>query len=78
MEEDQRASARRVEQARERAREHPLRLTLLDLLQDDELDATELRSRLPGKPPLSTVVYHLWVLQEAGMVGVVGGLYRLV
>lgn len=75
--EDERAHERRIEQVRERAREHPLRATLLDLLRDDELAATELRSRLPGGPPLSTVVYHLRVLQQAEMVGVVGGLYRL-
>jgi hypothetical protein len=75
MTEDKRA--RRIEQVKERAREHPLRATLLDLLRDDELGATELRSRLPGRPLLATVAYHLRVLEEANMVGVVGGLYRL-
>ncbi len=77
MTEGQGARASRIEQTRERAREHPLRATLLDLLRDDELAATELRSRLPGRPPLSMVAYHLWVLEEANMVGVVGTLYRL-
>ena len=77
MAEEQSGRARRVRR-RERAREHPLRVTLLDLLRDDELAAAELRSRLPGEPPLSMVGYHLRVLQEAEMIGVVGGLYRLV
>ena len=78
MAEDQRARVRRIEQVRERTHEHPLRVTLLDLLRDDELAAPELRSRLPEKPPLSAVAYHLRVLQEAEMVDAVGGLYRLV
>jgi DNA-binding transcriptional ArsR family regulator len=77
MAEDQSARMLRVERARERAREHPLRITLLDLLRDDELSAPELRSRLSEQAPLSTVAYHLRVLQEAEMVDVVGGLYRL-
>jgi hypothetical protein len=75
--EDERAHGHRIEQVRERAREHPLRAILLDLLRDEELAAAELRSRLPEGPPLSTIAYHLRVLQQAEMVGVVGGLYRL-
>jgi Helix-turn-helix domain len=74
---DERARGGRSEQVRERAREHPLRATLLDLLRDDELAVAELCSRLPEGPPLSTVIYHLRVLRQAEMVGVVGGLYRL-
>jgi hypothetical protein len=77
MTEDQRARVRRVEQVKEQVGEHPLRVTLLDLLRDHELAAPQLRSRLPEKPPLSMVAYHLRVLQEAEMVDVVGGLYRL-
>jgi DNA-binding transcriptional ArsR family regulator len=67
-----------TDQREVKAREHPMRATMLDLLDGEELRSTELRSRLPGDPSLSTVAYHLAVLTEAELVTCVGGLHRLV
>lgn len=66
-----------TDQREVKAREHPMRATVLALLDGEELRSTELRSRLPGDPALSQVAYHLAVLTEAELVARVGGVYSL-
>lgn len=63
---------------RERALRHAMRRMLLELLSDgEELSPREMRVRLRTEAPLSVVSYHTLILQEAGLVEAVGGLYRL-
>ena len=72
------ARVRRLKGLRERARDNDLRIALVEGLGGGaELSGLELRAALPDDPALSTVNYHLGILQEAETVGCVGGLYRL-
>lgn len=75
---DERRRQRKKDPDREklRAREHPLRRALLQLLSvgggKRELPATALCHELSGSPALSVVVYHLKVLLDAGLVEMSG------
>ncbi len=70
--ERRRESKRNPEREKVRAREHPLRRALLQLLSvgggKRELPATALCHELSDSPALSVVVYHLKVLLDAGLV----------
>jgi DNA-binding transcriptional ArsR family regulator len=73
-----RARRQRAQRMRERARWHPLRVAILDLLAGgEESTAADLCERLAPAESLSVVAYHLRVLQEAELVDRIGGLYRL-
>jgi DNA-binding transcriptional ArsR family regulator len=70
--------SRDLEQRRERARSHPLRVKILALHQQDldrslaalDLMPTLAATRAPGEGDLSlsTVAYHVRVLQEAELI----------
>lgn len=69
--ERRRQHKRNPDREKVRAREHPLRRALLQLLSAGgkrELPATALCHELSGSPALSVVVYHLEVLLDAGLV----------
>jgi Fe2+ or Zn2+ uptake regulation protein len=55
---------------KERARLHPIRMAILNLLsgRKRELPARALCHELPDSPSLSLVAYHLKVLLDAGLV----------
>ena len=61
---------------RRRALAHPIRREILGRLSGAELSRHEVREALGGET-LSVVGYHLGVLERAGLVRGVGGLYRL-
>jgi DNA-binding transcriptional ArsR family regulator len=58
--------------------QHELRAEIMDLLGEVEASSLEIRRQLPEDPTLETVVYHLAVLEYAGLVERVGGLWRRV
>jgi DNA-binding transcriptional ArsR family regulator len=55
---------------------HPIRVTILELLDEDEMTMFELRRELPGEPTIGTIGYHLAVLQEADLVDREDGIFR--
>lgn len=62
---------KKLKRKQERAREHPLRLKLLSLYEQDEgrsLAAKDLKGDLDEDASLSTVAYHALVLQEAELL----------
>lgn len=55
---------------------HETRAEIIDLLGGVEASTKEIRSLLPAGPTIETVAYHLVVLEQAGLVERVGGLWR--
>jgi DNA-binding transcriptional ArsR family regulator len=56
---------------------HPIRAEILGLLAEMEAAPDEVRHHLPCAPSQATVAYHLTVLERAGLIERVGGVYRL-
>lgn len=56
---------------------HPVREEIADMLTDRELTPAEIRGNLPAEPTLSTVAYHLAILERAAVVERLGGVCRL-
>lgn len=54
---------------------HPIREELVELVKHVEVTAAEAVGYLPGDPSLPTVAYHLRVLEQAGLVRRIGGVY---
>ena len=77
-EERRKAIRRREERKRkspaERAREHPVRVSILAVLSKDGdgLTAEQVRDELPGDRPPGAVAYHLKVLRGADLLHVDG------
>ena len=55
---------------------HELRAEIIELLEAFEASTAEIRRELPADPTVETVAYHLAVLEQAGLVERVGGLWR--
>ncbi|MBS1886314.1 MAG: helix-turn-helix transcriptional regulator [Actinobacteria bacterium] len=63
----------------QKAREHPTRTAILLLLLDrTDMTPAELRKAFPDKPSSETIAYHAAVLEQAGLLARVDGLYRRV
>lgn len=55
---------------------HEMRAEIFDLLGAVEASSDEIRRQLPAGPTVETVAYHLAVLEHAGLIERVGGLWR--
>lgn len=55
---------------------HGIRAEIFDLLGAVEASTDEVRRHLPANQKFETVAYHLAVLEHAGLVERVGGLWR--
>ena len=66
----------KLDRERERALRHPVRRALWNVLDGGEYTLSELGTALPDAPSLSTVAYHLSMLQEVELVACAAGVYR--
>jgi DNA-binding transcriptional ArsR family regulator len=57
--------------------DNDLRAEMMTLLDEMEVTTEEVRGYLPGALTLGTVAYHLLVLEQAGLIERVGGVWRL-
>lgn len=57
---------------------HEIRAEIFDPLGTIEASTDEIRRQLPADPTFGTVAYHLAVLENAGLLDRVGGLWRRV
>jgi hypothetical protein len=55
-----------------------MRAEIFDLLGSVEASTEEIRRQLPASPTFEKVAYHLAVLDHAGLLDRVGGLWRRV
>jgi hypothetical protein len=59
-----------LEARRDQARSHPLRLKILALAahKGPSLDPDDLRRKLPDRPTVAAIQYHLLVLRQVGLL----------
>ncbi|HWA55227.1 MAG TPA: hypothetical protein VG816_13745 [Solirubrobacterales bacterium] len=59
-----------LEELRDQARRHPLRLHIiaLSVRKGQSLDPEDLRRELPDHPTVAVIEYHLFVLRKVGLV----------